>query len=334
MSGLALAAAASGVDAAIDAAIVAAVAAMPLPAEEDTGQRWALRSTTAAWLRSRKSDHTRRAYFRDLADYLTRCEQLRLDPRQAVRADIDGYVADLSRRATLSATSTARRLSTLSSWYQYLISNGVTQNNPVVAVDRPSVDPDASPTAGLTGPEATRFMQAARDRSRRDAALLGMLAELGLRVSEALSLDIEDFRTNRGHRTVRPHGKGGRRRELPIPAPLGRDLDAWLEERGAEPGAVFITRTGRRMDQPAVFRLVRSVAEQARLAGASDISPHSLRHTAITAALDAGAPLRDVQDMAGHRDPRMTRRYDRSRGSLDRSPVYLIAGLFAEDEEL
>ena len=54
--------------------------------------------------------------------------------------------------------------------------------------------------------------------------------------------------------------------------------------------------------------------------------PHCLHHSAITFALDAGASLRDVQDYAGHKDPRTTRRYDRSRGNLDRSPGYLLAG--------
>jgi integrase len=80
-----------------------------------------------------------------------------------------------------------------------------------------------------------------------------------------------------------------------------------------------------------VFRLVRRTARLAGLPDAGLVSPHSLRHTVATAALDAGAPLRDVQDLLGHADPRTTRRYDRSRGSLDRSPAYLIAGLFAHD---
>jgi integrase len=129
---------------------------------------------------------------------------------------------------------------------------------------------------------------------------------------------------------VRVTGKGGRHRELPLPPPLARDLDAHLENHRET--ALFTTAKGRRVDPSAVFRLVRRVAKQARLPEAERLSPHSLRHTVATAALDAGAPLRDVQDLLGHADPRTTRRYDRSRGSLDRSPAYLIAGLFAHDE--
>jgi integrase/recombinase XerD len=321
--------------------VLAAAAALPMPTD-DAGQRWNLRTATAAWLRSRRSTHTRRAYFRDLADFLTWCAQAGLDPRAVRRGDVDAYVA--ARCEPLSPASAGRRLSTLSSWYAYLQSNEVTDRNPLDAVDRPPVDRDTSATVGLTGEQAAVFMRAARTRAsrpaRRDTALLGLLAELGLRVGEALALDLNALRHNRGHRTVMVTGKGGRRRELPIPAPLGRDLDGYLAERAAAAGVsveelagpLFVTATGKRVDQPAVFRLVRRVGRAAGLPNADQLSPHSLRHTVATAALDAGAALRDVQDLLGHADPRTTRRYDRGRGSLDRSPAYLIAGLFAHDD--
>lgn len=310
-------------------AIGAAVAALPLPTD-DSGERWNLRTATAAWIASRKSEHTRRAYFRDLADYLGWCEATGLDPRRALRGDIDAYTA--ARCGNLASTSTARRLSVLSSWYGYLMSNAVADCNPVVAVDRPTVDRDGSATVGLSSGEVTQFMRTARAQaSRRDVALLGMLAELGLRVGEALALDLDHLRHNRGHRTVVVHGKGGKVRELPIPAPLGRDLDTYLAERGEKPGPLFVTAAGKRVDQPAVYRLVRRIGRAAGLPAADQLSPHSLRHSIATAALDAGAPLRDVQDFLGHSDPRTTRRYDRSRGSLDRSPAYLVSHLFADE---
>lgn len=321
--------------------VVASVVALPLPTD-DAGRRWNLRSATAAWLKAAKSLHTQRARFSDLSDFLGWCERTQLDPRHAKRGDLDIYTTTL---AHLAPATVARKLSNLSSWYAYLATNDVLTANPLAAVDRPTVDRDSSPTVGLTGEQVGEFMRAARRRrgasARRDAALLGMLAELGLRVGEALRLDLEDFRHNRGHRTVRVSGKGGKHRELPIPAPLGRDLDAYLLQRVAAAGLdlarlagpAFVTSTGKRVDQPAVFRLVRRVAAAAGLPDAERISPHSLRHTVATAALDAGAPLRDVQDMLGHADPRTTRRYDRARGSLDRSPAYLLAKLFAEDAE-
>ncbi|MEU0560910.1 tyrosine-type recombinase/integrase [Dactylosporangium sp. NPDC006015] len=280
-----------------------------------------------------------------MSGFLSWCERSGLDPRQARRGDLDAFVGSGAPRA---AATRARQLSALSSWFDYLVSNGVTTVNPVNAVDRPEVDRDASPTVGLSNTQVGAFMRSARAATgrtaRRDTALLGFMAELGLRVGEVIALDVEHLRHNRGHRTVQVPGKGGKMRELPIPAPLGRDLDAYLDQRQGDggdqadavavplTGPLFVTSSGGRMAQPNVFTLVRRTAKAAGLPNADRLSPHGLRHTLATAALDAGAPLRDVQDLLGHADPRTTRRYDRSRGSLDRSPAYLVAGLFAHDE--
>jgi integrase/recombinase XerD len=99
---------------------------------------------------------------------------------------------------------------------------------------------------------------------------------------------------------------------------------------GALTGPLFTTGRGNRLTQAGVFALVRRLARAAGLPAAEQISPHSLRHSAATAALDDGTALRDVQDFLGHADPRTTRRYDRDRGSLDRSPAHRLAVLYAE----
>jgi site-specific recombinase XerD len=85
------------------------------------------------------------------------------------------------------------------------------------------------------------------------------------------------------------------------------------------------------MDQPAAWRLVRRLARNAGI-DASKLNPHSLRHSFVTAALDAGVPLRDVQDAAGHADPRTTRRYDRARHNLDRAATYAVTAFLAGDD--
>jgi integrase/recombinase XerD len=89
-----------------------------------------------------------------------------------------------------------------------------------------------------------------------------------------------------------------------------------------------VTAGGRQLDRHAASKVIVRLA---RAAGISKrITPHSLRHTFVTLALDAGAQLRDVQDAAGHADPRTTRRYDRARNSLDRNPTYAVAAHIAE----
>jgi integrase/recombinase XerD len=94
-------------------------------------------------------------------------------------------------------------------------------------------------------------------------------------------------------------------------------------------GPLLTTATGRRLDQSALCKLVRRLARTAGIPSWHQLTPHSLRHTAITLALDAGAALRDVQDFAGHRDPRTTRRYDRARDTLDRNAAYTLTAYLA-----
>ena len=107
-------------------------------------------------------------------------------------------------------------------------------------------------------------------------------------------------------------------------------LDRWLAVRGDAPGRLFVTSTDNPIDQPYLYRLVKRVA---RAASVPEVSPHGIRHSVITLLLDRGHPLHVVQDFAGHADPRTTRRYDRARESLDRTPAYELGQIIAAGME-
>ena len=92
-------------------------------------------------------------------------------------------------------------------------------------------------------------------------------------------------------------------------------------------GPVFLAADGRRLDRHGAGRIVRKAARRAGIT--KTVTPHTLRHAFITAALDAGVPLRDVQEAVSHADPRTTIRYDRARGSLDRHATYIVAAYIA-----
>jgi integrase len=160
----------------------------------------------------------------------------------------------------------------------------------------------------------------------RDHALACLLALNGLRVSEALNADIEDLGLERGHRTLTITRKGGKVVTIPLAPRTARAIELYVGERSE--GPVFVNREGtRRLDRHAATRIVKRLAKHAGIE--KRISPHSLRHSFITAALDAGVALRDVQEAASHADPRTTMRYDRARQSLDRHATYIVATVVA-----
>jgi integrase len=145
-------------------------------------------------------------------------------------------------------------------------------------------------------------------------ALISLLALNGLRVPEATDADIEHLGLDRGHRTLTITRTGGKVITIPLAARTARAIDLAIGE-GTD-GPVFLAADGRRLDRHGAGRIVRRVAHRGGIA--KIVTPHTLRYAFMTAALDAGVPLRDVQEAASHSDPRTTIRYDRARGSLDR----------------
>ena len=293
------------------------------------------RQVLAAFLLSCRSEHTRRAYAGDVTDFFDWCDQVDIEVFAARRVHLDGYVTALAaprpRTGRPAAASTvARRLAALAGFYDYALDEGLIVASPVTRVRRPRVEQD-SPSTGLDRDEQRALLTAAAADGPRSTALVTLLLHNGLRIDEALSRDVEHLQTERGHRVLRLHRKGGRTATAALAAPTARALDAYLD--GRQTGPIFTTRTGRRMDGPAAWRLIRRLARAGGLASADRLGPHSLRHAFVTTALDAKVELRDVQDAAGHADPRTTRRYDRARHNLDRHATYAVATYLAETTE-
>jgi integrase/recombinase XerD len=295
------------------------------------------RLLAAAWLATYRSARTRRAYAGDLAAWLDWLHEVGVDVLDARRVHVDLWVRQLLD-AGAAASSTARRLSALSSWYRHLVEHDLLAANPAAAVRRPAVDPDHTATVGLDRDQARAFIAAAdadRGPARlRNAAAARLLLHIGLRVDELAAADVADLGHDRGHRVLTVTRKGGRRATVVLPPATAAALDAYLDDRASgtgrpTEGPLLATVSGGRLDQAALWKLVRRLARAAGIPSWAQLSPHSLRHTAITLALDAGAHLRDVQDFAGHRDPRTTRRYDRARDTLDRNAAYALTAYLA-----
>jgi site-specific recombinase XerD len=302
-----------------------------LPALPD-GPDDLLRRLTAAWLKRYDSPHTRAAYKRDLKAWLGWCQSAGIHPLKARMMDVDGWLAHQRDEQQAARRSIARRLSAVASWYSYLIRNTASDGTPLITYNpavtdvRPKVDRDASPTIGLSRAEADRLIAAADADGLRSSAVIRLLLTNAYRCGLITTATIGQLGWDRGHRVITIPVKSGTLRRDPIPPPTARALDAYLASRGdPETGPLFATATGRPVAEPYLFRLIRRLAAKAGIPSADQLSPHSLRHTAITEALDATHDLRKAQDLAGHADPRTTRLYDLRRGQLDGHAAYVLA---------
>lgn len=280
--------------------------------------------------------NTATAYRRDLEAWARWCTQLDVHPLAAERHHVDAWVRHLTTqpqprtRRPAAPASVARRLSALAGFYDYGIHDAsVLTHSPVASVRRPKVS-DESQAIGLVADELRRLLTAAAAHSLRSAALVSLLTFCGLRISEALNAEIRDYGHDHGHRVLKITRKGGKTARVALAPVVVRTLDAYLN--GRTTGRVFVNRDGAGpYDYRSAYDQLRRLCRTAGLpAGAT---PHSLRHSYATEALRLGAALQDVQDALGHADPRTTRRYDRSRHNLDRSPNYLLAAELTSQED-
>ena len=266
---------------------------------------------------------TREAYALDLRQFAGWCRSRSLALFAVRRADIEGFARELEAAGRARATVT-RRLSTIAGFLQVRGPRRAARSPPAAHVRRPRIDYESHAVA-LDRNELGALLVAAGLGQPAGHALISLLALNGLRVSEATGADIEHLGLERGHRTLTTTRKGGKVVTVPLAPRTARAIDLAVGERTE--GPVFLARDGRRLDRHGAGRIVRRVARQAGIGKA--VTPHTLRHAFITAALDAGVPLRDVQEAASHADPRTTMRYDRARGSLDRHATYIVAAYVA-----
>ena len=264
---------------------------------------------------------TKEAYTLDLRQFTAWCRTRSVALFAVRRADIEGFARELEARGRATVT---RRLCTIAGFYKYAVEEELLDHSPAAHVRRPRLDYESHATA-LDRNELGALLVAAGLGPPPEHALISLLALNGLRVSEATGSDIEHLGLERGHRTLTITRKGGKIVTIPLAPRTARAIDLATGER--YDGPIFLTADEMRLDRHGAGRIVRKIARRAGIT--KPVGPHTLRHAFITAALDAGVPLRDVQEAASHADPRTTIRYDRARGSLDRHATYIVAAYIA-----
>lgn len=271
---------------------------------------------------ARYSGATHALYRAQLGRRFVWCETNGLDPLVGIqRAHVELYIRELGD-AGLMDSSVNTMMHAVRGYFRFAHIDGNITADPAVYARLPKIHRDESRTQGLDRRELIRFLQVAQTITVHHGALAYLLGINALRASEAAAVRIQDYSdVLRGHRVLHLVGKGNKPATMPLTVPVLRVLEACRGERTTGP-LVLRPLSGKPIDRRDVYRMVRRIARTAQIP--RHISPHSLRHAAITNALDAGVPLRDAQILARQADPRTTEHYDRARGNLDRHGVHFL----------
>lgn len=286
------------------------------------------------WFANIDNSHTRRAYRNDLKEFMVfarirRPEDLRL----ITRAHVIAWRKDLDARH-LAPGSVRRKMSALSSLYEFLTDKNAVATNPVKGVKRPKVDSYEGRTPAIADKEARQLMNLPNDKTvkgLRDRAMLATLLYHGLRREELCRLKVKDVHARRGVPHLRVMGKGSKIRYLPLHAGAHELLNDYLDEahhaadtEGALFRPVSNNRTGRldnAITPDGVYKLVRRYA----LGLGLKIGAHALRATAAANALDHDADIAKVQEWLGHANIATTRIYDRRKMRPEDSPTFKVS---------
>ena len=257
------------------------------------------------------SPNTIEAYTHDI-DYLLNflrgeqigVEDVRLEHLETFAATIHEF--------GVSATSQARILSGVRSFFRFLVLDGVLRDDPSELLESPSVGEHLPEV--LSTEEVDR-MEAAIDLSKwegqRNRAIIEVLFSCGLRVSELVSLKFSDVFAEEKY--LRIVGKGDKERLVPISDTALNEMKLWLFDRNLmkiKPGEqdyVFLNRRGAHLTRTMILIMIKRTAEDAGIT--KTVSPHTLRHSFATALLQGGANLRAIQEMLGHENIKTTQIY-------------------------
>ncbi|MEV4180711.1 tyrosine-type recombinase/integrase [Streptosporangium canum] len=296
-------------------------------------------SAVAAWLKAGKAVTTRRARLADVAAFVRWLEaELPGVGLMAVTEDHlthyrDGIGTGSARAGlgrpgvALAPATVARRLSSLSSLYGYALRRRVLTVNPADPVERPEVS-TVGTTPARTVEEATALVDGAEIIAAAyptDAAAVALLSVCAVRVGELVALTVGSVAADAGHTVILFRRKGGKVDRMPVPPRVRALLQPLLDDRSpGEP--LFVREDGRPFDR---WRMTTALRRAATAAGVdhAKLTPHTARATAATAALDAGVPLADVQELLGHASPVTTQRYNRGRRKLDSHAAYRMASI-------
>lgn len=275
---------------------------------------------------SRYSRGTRLLYETDLRIWTGWCDSHDVDPLHVKRAHLELFASWLQTHRKNSPRSVCRRLQTLRSFYHLATADDFIAKDPTVMLRMPRWSGRVPQPSSTTPAQVAKCLEVAKDMSPSHECLIALLAYLGLRVSEACSIRVEDFSKDPlGYLTVRVVRKGGDTHVMPIPVPLKRVLKKC--RKGRSRGPLLRKASGKAQDRRGAYDWVKRVALRAGLP--ENVPPHSFRHGAAKMLLASGMRIEEVQHFMGHRDIRTTLHYAKQDYTLDQHGVHTAARIIA-----
>jgi site-specific recombinase XerD len=291
------------------------------------------------WLANITNLKTRRAYKNDVREFVGFAGLANYgELRTVARSHVIAWRKDMESRQ-LSAASIRRKLSALSSLFDYLCEHNAVMGNPADGVKRPMTNGNEGSTPALGDRQARTLLEAPPSgtlKGVRDRAILAVLLYHGIRREELCSLRVKDLHSRQGVMHFRIHGKRSKIRFIPVHAGAQRMIEDYLVlagHRGEVEGPLFRpvknNRTGeldRALDPASIYRnvVLKYGMETGIQAKVNGLCVHSLRATAATNALSHDSDIAKVQEWLGHANVSTTRLYDRRRSKPEDSPTFRV----------
>lgn len=256
--------------------------------------------------------NTLRSYERDLQAYLAYVDDNTLPLAQIDRLHIVQFLQRLKEQGK-STSTISRHISSIRKFHQFLLRARLSDTDPTVHLEMPKQEKKLPHVLHIEHIE--QLLEAPNKETSqglRDCAILELLYGSGIRVSECLSLNLEDVHLSMGF--IRVFGKGGKERIIPLGRSAVEACDAYIRQaRGllignaAATDAFFVNQRGGRLTRQGIWKILKQHAQTAGIQ--IDITPHILRHSFATHLVENGADLRAVQEMLGHADISTTQIY-------------------------
>ena len=248
------------------------------------------------------SDNTLKSYNLDVQKLLTFFSDKKIHYKDATLSDFQSFIMYLNDLG-IAATSQARIISGIKSFYTYLISEDIINDDPTQLLEMPKLS-RYLPT--VLSVEEIDMLKAVIDLSRpdgaRNKAIIEVLYSCGLRVSELITLKISDIYPEEGF--IQVFGKGSKQRLIPISETALHEISLYMLDRNSwdiKPGHedfLFLNQRGSHLSRQAIFDMIKKYALEVGIKAV--VSPHTLRHSFATHLLEGGADLRVIQELLGH----------------------------------